>query len=100
MKRIIVSSVLLIASSAAVSWDGAYEIRSEPYGWTSGDSREIEMREKYNYDPASRYRGEIDSTGWTSMKNLNGDRLRGTIDSDGYGTLRDDNGDTYRVKPW
>ena len=100
MKRKIVYSILIAASSTAFGWDRSYEIRSEPYGWASGGSREIEMREKYNYDPASKYRGEIDSTGWTSMKNLNGDRLRGTIDGDGYGTLRDERGDTSRVKPW
>lgn len=76
-----------------------YEIEPTPYGVSIGGSTEIEMRPKYDYDPAHRYRGEIESDGSVRMKNMEGHRLRGSIDSDGYGKLRDEDGNTIRVQP-
>ncbi|MBU5612870.1 hypothetical protein [Geomonas azotofigens] len=92
--------VLLASPVLAGSYDN-YEIKQDPYGYgrSYGGSREIEMKNKYDYDPSNKYRGEIESDGTVRMKNYNGDRLRGTIDNDGYGTLRDQNGNTYRVRP-
>jgi len=99
MKRIILSLAFVAISSSAFAWDNRYEIKTDPYGSSMGDSTGIEMRKKYDYDPSTKYRGEIDNDGSVRMRNYNGDTLRGTIDSDGYGTLRDQEGNTYRVRP-
>jgi len=100
MKLAIIALPLLAMSSYAIAWDNNYEIQTDPYGSSFGGSRDIEMRQKYDYDPSHRYRGEIDSDGSVRMRNYEGDRLRGNIDSDGYGRLRDQDGNTWRVKPW
>lgn len=76
-----------------------YQIEPTQYGVSIGGSTEIEMRPKYDYDPANKYRGEIESDGYVRTRNMNGDTLRGSIDSDGYGRLRDDDGNTIRVTP-
>ena len=99
MKRVIICLAFIALSSSAFAWDDRYEIKTDPYGSSIGGSTEIEMRKKYDYDPANKYRGEVDSYGSVRMRNYNGDRLRGNVDSDGYGRLRDENGNTYRVKP-
>jgi len=70
-----------------------------PYGNSVGGNTDIEMREKYDYDPLKKYRGEVESDGSVRMRNYDGDTMRGNIDSDGYGKLRDQDGNTYRVKP-
>lgn len=98
MKRLIIGLAFIALSSSAFA-DDRYEIKTDPYGSSTGGSTEIEMRKKYDYDPASKYRGEIDSDGSVRMRNMDGDRHRGTIDNDGYGRLRDQDGNTYRVRP-
>ena len=99
MKRLITGLAFITLSSSVFASDNRYEIKTDSYGSSTDESTEIEMRNKYDYDPADKYRGEIDSDGSVRMRNIDGDRLRGTIDSDGYGTLRDEDGNTYRVKP-
>ncbi|GMV69207.1 MAG: hypothetical protein AMXMBFR76_16460 [Pseudomonadota bacterium] len=99
MRRLIFGMALCMLAASAFAWDDRYEINTDPYGSSIGGSTDIEMRKKYDYDPSSKYRGEIDSDGSIRMKNMNGDILRGTIDSDGYGRLRDQDGNTYRVRP-
>lgn len=99
MKRVILGLAIVALSSSVFAWDNRYEIKPNPYGSSIGGSTEIEMRKKYDYDQANKYRGEIDSDGSVRMRNYKGDRLRGTIDSDGYGRLRDQDGNIYRVRP-
>jgi hypothetical protein len=99
MKQLILGLALSALASSAFAWDSRYEIETDPYGSPLGGSTDIEMHKKYDYNPANKYRGEIDSDGSVRMRNMNGDRLRGTIDSDGYGRLRDQDGNTYRVRP-
>ena len=99
MKQLIIGLALCALATSAFAWDNRYEIKTDPYGSSIGGSTDIEMRKKYDYDPANKYRGEIDSDGSVRMRNMNGDRLRGTIDSDGYGRLRDQDGNTYKVRP-
>lgn len=98
MKRLIIGFSFISISSFAFA-DGRYEIKTDPYGSSTGGGTEIEMRKKNEYGPAKKYRGEIDSDGSVQMKDMDGDRLRGTIDSYGYGRLRDQDGNTYRVRP-
>lgn len=98
MNQVSIGLAVLILSSSAFA-DDQFEIRKDPYGSSYGGSTEIEMRKKFDYDPSSKYRGEVDSDGSVRMKNLDGDRLRGNIDKDGYGTLRDYDGNTYKVRP-
>lgn len=92
MKKLIAIAALLLISTAVFAVD-KYEIERDPY-----NSNEIQMREKYNYDPAEKYRGSIDDGGSVQMRNLNGDTMRGTIDEDGSGRLRDQDGNIYRVR--
>jgi hypothetical protein len=99
MKRIIIGLAFAALSSSVFAGDDHYEIKTDPYGNSVGGSTDIEMRKKYDYDLANKYRGEVDRDGSVRMKNYNGDRLRGNIDSNGYGKLRDQDGNTYRVKP-
>jgi hypothetical protein len=98
MKRLIIGLAFIVLSSSAFA-DDRYEIKTDPYGSSTDGNTEIEMRKKYDYDPANKYRGEIDGDGSARMRNMDGDRLRGTIDNDGYGSLRDQDGNTYRVRP-
>jgi hypothetical protein len=99
MKQLIIWLAFITLSSSAFAWDNHYEIETDPYGSSTDGSTEIEMRRKYDYDPANKYRGEIDNGGSVRMRNMDGDILRGTIDSDGYGRLRDQDGNSYRVRP-
>jgi hypothetical protein len=99
MKKVIFSLLAFLTISSLAFAGDRYEITTDPYGTSSSGSTDIEMRKKYDYDPSSKYRGEIESDGSVRMRNYDGDRLRGNIDSDGYGRLRDQDGNTYRVKP-
>lgn len=91
-------SLIVLLTGSAFAWDNKWEIKPNPYGNNSYGT-DIEMRQKYNYDPSSKYRGTIDNDGYTRMRDYNGNTVRGYIDSDGYGRLRDQDGNTYRIKP-
>ena len=103
MKKLLAFSLLVATSIPSIAYDNEYQIQTNPYGTSYGNSfnqpTEIEMRRRNDFDPSKRFRGEIESDGTVRMRNLNGDRLRGEIDSDGYGRLRDQDGNTYRVRP-
>lgn len=60
---------------------------------------EVEVRRQYDYNPSNKYRGYIDTDGYTRLRNYQGDTVRGYIDNDGYGRLRDNEGNTYRMRP-
>jgi hypothetical protein len=99
MKHAVRSFALSALIVPAIAYGDRYEVTTDPYGSSFGGSTSIEMRNKTNPDPSSRYRGEIESDGSVRMRNSNGDTLRGTIDSDGYGKLRDQNGNVIRIRP-
>ena len=109
MRKIAIALACIVLSASAFAQsnrsginsgaNGRYEMQPSPYGNATSGSTEIEMRNRHNPDPASKYQGEIDSDGSVRMKNINGDRLRGNIDSDGYGKLRDQDGNTIRIRP-
>jgi len=85
--KIFLAISLVVTTTAAVAWD-RWDIES-----TGGN--EAEMKPRYNYDYSQRYRGEIESDGYTRMRNpYSGDRLRGYIDDDGFGRLRDSDGNS------
>ncbi len=86
----------MFVSLPAFAWEDRYDIERNPYG---SDNSEIQMRQKYNYNPSDRYRGNIDNDGYTRMRDLNGNTIRGYIEGDGYGKLRDQDGNIYRVRP-
>jgi tetratricopeptide (TPR) repeat protein len=65
----------------------------------SGQAREIEARRQGDYDPANRYRGEIETNGDVRMRDVNGNVLRGNVDQDGSGRVRDSDGNAYQVRP-
>lgn len=54
MKRFIIGLTFIALSSSAFA-DDRYEIKTDPYGSSIGGSTEIEMRKKYDYDPANKY---------------------------------------------
>ena len=89
MTKLIIILCLILLPTSAFAYD-------DPY---SPKSQEIELRKSYDYNPANRYRGEIDTSGSVQMRNSSGDKLRGDIDRDGYGSLRDRDGNAYRVRP-
>lgn len=109
MRQVIIGVACIVLSATAFAQsnrhgintdpNSRYEIKANPYGNSIGGSTEIEMRNRNDPDPSSKYRGEIDRDGSVRMKNLDGDRLRGNVDSDGYGKLRDQDGNAYRVRP-
>jgi hypothetical protein len=97
MKAVLSRSLLALTIAALIAppvyaWQNPFDLTTEPNG-------EVEMHQRYNYDPMQRYRGTQENDGSVHMRNYNGDTLRGTIDEDGYGRLRDDNGNSWRVRP-
>ena len=96
MLKALLIALLTTSLPVAFADDEPYEIEQNPYGV---DRNEIQMRQRYNHDPADRYRGTIDDDGYTRMRDYNGNTLRGYIETDGYGRLRDQNGNIYQVRP-
>lgn len=90
---------IAVLSAPVLAQTYRYEPDRSPYSSSLGSSTEVEIRNPYNPDPSTTYRGSIDSDGSGRMRNYQGDTLRGNIDSDGYGRLRNDDGSAYRVKP-
>jgi hypothetical protein len=88
MKKVLVFLLVLVSLSAVA--EDRWEL--------SGSGNDVELRQKYNYDPSDKFRGSIDSSGDVSLRNYNGDRLRGNLDSDGNGYLRNNDGDRIRVR--
>ena len=44
MKRLIIGLAFIALSSSAFAWDNRYEIKTDPYGSSTGGRTEIEMR--------------------------------------------------------
>ena len=104
MKKTMLAIAVLLTATAAWGYGSdplnRYEIeRTSPAVGNGLGSTDIEMRQRFDYDPSTKFRGEIESDGSVQMRNFEGERLRGNIDSDGYGRLRDQDGNMYRVRP-
>jgi hypothetical protein len=102
--RLVAASVFFVFAffllASAFAWDERWEIKQKSGFSNYGNgSKDIEMKKKYDYDPANKFRGTIDSDGSVRMRDYKGNTLRGTIDEDGRGRLRDQDGNYYRVKP-
>ena len=98
MRSLLMVIALLVCQSQLLAQSRNYRIEVDPRSNPDG-SRDVDMKDRYNSDSSSRFRGEIESDGSVKMRNRQGDRLRGEIDSEGYGRLRDQHGNVYKVKP-
>lgn len=87
---------VLGCSGSALAWDTRWRFRqTAPY---SSGPTEIVMQKKLDPDPMKAFKGTIDGgSGYTVLRNLNGESLRGIIDRDGSGVLRDENGRLHRI---
>lgn len=90
-------AVWITISGTAFCWDRT--TNRNVIGSLGGSEREIEIKEKYNYNPSSTYKGSIDSYGNVRTRNWQGDQLKGNVDDNGYGRLQDSSGNFYRVRP-
>jgi len=58
----------------------------------------IEMQKKFDYNSMKTFKGITESSsGYTVMRNLNGETMRGYINKDGTGLLLDNKGDFHSV---
>lgn len=94
---LIAVAVWITISGTAFCWDRT--TNRNVIGSLDGSEREIEIKEKYNYNPSSTYKGNIDSYGNVRTRNWQGDQLKGNVDDNGYGRLQDNSGNFYRVRP-
>jgi hypothetical protein len=94
----IISMIALCAGSAS-AWDMRWQFKQEaPSNNYGSGTKDIEMQKKFDYNSMDRYKGTTDSSsGYTTMRNLNGGTMRGYIDKDGSGLLRDQNGYFHTV---
>jgi hypothetical protein len=94
----IISIVALYVGSAS-AWDNRWQFKQDVPSNSSGSStKDIEMQKKFDYNSMNKFKGTTDSSsGYTIMRNLNGDTMRGYIDKDGSGLLRDQNGNFHNV---
>lgn len=98
--KVMLGFTVAFFAGVAGAYDDPYQIKVDPYGVGSyGGSTDIQMKQRNNYDPSAKYRGQIENDGSVRMRNSNGDTLRGHIEEDGYGKLRDQDGNVYKVKP-
>lgn len=92
-------SAVALCPGAASAWDTRWQFTQEATSnHTETGTRDIEMQKKSDLDSMNRFKGTTDgSSGYTVMRNLNGDTMRGYIQKDGSGLLRDQNGNFYNV---
>jgi hypothetical protein len=91
--------LVFLAAGAALAWDPQWQFRHDAQSTHHGSGiKPIEMQKKYDYDAMTKFRGTTDAhSGYTVMRNLNGETVRGYIDKDGFGLFRDQGGNFYRV---
>jgi hypothetical protein len=91
--------IVALCSAPACAWDTRWEFKQDASSNNFGSgTRDIEMRKKFDYNSMNKFKGTNDcSSGYTIMRNLNGDTMRGYIDKDGSGLLRDQNGNFHNV---
>jgi hypothetical protein len=91
--------IVCLCVGPAFAWDTRWQFRqgASANAGASG-TRLLEMKQQFDLDSMNTFKGTVDgSSGYTVMRNLNGNRMRGYIGRDGSGLLRDQNGDFYRV---
>lgn len=96
---LMIISVIALCAGSAPAWDTRWQFKQDASSNLSGSStKDIEMQKKFDYNAMNKFKGTAESiSGYTVMRNLNGDTMRGYIDKDGSGLLRDQNGNFYRV---
>jgi len=97
--RLITISIIALCACSASAWDTRWKFRqatpSNNYG--SGPTA-IEMQKKFDYNSMKTFKGITESSsGYTVMRNLNGETMRGYINKDGTGLLLDNKGNFHSV---
>lgn len=97
--QLITISIIALCAGPASAWDARWRIKQEaPASSHSSGIRSIEMQKKFDHNSMNTFKGTTDSSsGYTVMRNLNGETMRGYINKDGSGLLRDDRGDFHNV---
>lgn len=92
-------SMIALGAGSASAWDTRWQFKQDaPSNNYGSGTRDIEMQKKFDYNSMNKFKGTIEtSSGYTIMRNLNGDTMRGYIDKDGSGLLRDQNGNFHNV---
>jgi len=92
-------SMIALCAGSASAWDTRWQFKQEaPSNSYGSGTRDIEMQKRFDYNSMNKFKGTIEtSSGYTIMRNLNGDTMRGYIDKDGSGLLRDQNGNFHNV---
>jgi len=91
--------LIALCAGSGFAWDTRWQIKQDASSNNYGLSiKDIEMKKKIDYNSMNTFKGTTDSSsGYTIMRNLNGDTMRGYIDKDGSGLLRDQNGNFHNV---
>ena len=97
--ELMIISMLTLSAGSASAWDTRWQFKQEASPNDSGSgTRFIEMQKKFDYNSMNKFKGTTESSsGYTIMRNLNGDTVRGYIDKYGSGLLRDQTGKFYNV---
>jgi hypothetical protein len=94
----ILTMITLFAGSV-LAWDTRWQFKQEaPVDNSGSGAGAIEMKRKFDFNSMDKFKGATEySSGYTVMRNLNGEIMRGYINKDGSGLLRDQNGNFYNV---
>ena len=99
LAALMIIAMVALCAGPAFAWDTRWQFKQEAASnVTASGTREFEMQKKFDLDSMNRFRGTTDSSsGYTVMRNLNGDTMRGYIQKDGSGLLRDQNGNFHNI---
>jgi hypothetical protein len=99
LSGLVIISMIFLCAGSAFAWDTRWQFKQDaPSNNYGSGTRDIEMQQKFDYNSMNKFKGTTDSSsGYTVMRNLNGNTMRGYIDKDGSGLLQDQNGNFFRV---
>jgi hypothetical protein len=91
--------VIALCAGSATAWDTRWQFKQDtPLQSDRSAISAVEMRKKFDHNSMNRFRGTTNnSSGYTVMRNLNGEIMRGYIQKDGSGLLRDQDGNFHNV---
>ncbi len=96
---LVIIAAMTSCAGSALAWDTRWQFKqAAPVVQYGSGPTDLEMRKKFDSNSMNTFKGTIDGgSGYTVMRNLNGETMRGIIDRDGSGLLRDQNGKLYRI---